>query len=96
MTFDQNNYKKRKRESIKFEGIQFNDKKQWINREIEWSLRNAASMRGELEKRGVDADRCGAVFALAPAVLGLACRLQCKLVFLISNTCKFAYMCREF
>ena len=39
MTFDQNNYKKRKRESIKFEGIQFNDKKQWINREIEWSLK---------------------------------------------------------
>ena len=37
MTFDQNNFKKRKRESIEFEGIQFNDKKEWINREIEWS-----------------------------------------------------------
>jgi hypothetical protein len=37
MTFDQNNLKKRKRKSIEFEGIQFNDKEEWINRESEWS-----------------------------------------------------------
>ena len=37
MRFNQNNLRKRKRESIEFEGIQFNDKKEWINREIDWS-----------------------------------------------------------
>lgn len=37
MRFNQNNLRKRKREGIEFEGIQFNDKEEWINREIEWS-----------------------------------------------------------
>ena len=37
MKFNQNNLRKRKRERIEFEGIQFNDKEEWINREIEWS-----------------------------------------------------------
>ncbi len=37
MRFNQNNLRKRKRKSIEFEGIQFNDKEEWINREIKWS-----------------------------------------------------------
>lgn len=37
MRFNQNNLRKRKRKIIEFEGIQFNDKEEWINREIKWS-----------------------------------------------------------